>query len=135
MMGSVPPLPPILIWVPVIAVARVVLAIVIRPFLLVCRADVDAESVICFGLGGGQGNQPERCQSQEEKSFHIGKNPTLTYARGSRLIVWVAFWTLPVMTSMRSPLKIHCIRLSQAMAPRQAKVLQGVILQRGIGTK
>jgi hypothetical protein len=46
-MVSVPPLPPILIRVPVIAVAWVVLAIVIRPVLLVGRADVDAKAVIC----------------------------------------------------------------------------------------
>jgi hypothetical protein len=70
MMVSVPPLPPILIWVPIIAVARVVLAIVIRPFLLVCRANVNAKTFIRARLGGCHSTQAECRQSKEKKSFH-----------------------------------------------------------------
>ena len=62
MMPTVPPVPTIFVWVTIVAVAWVVLAIVIRPVLWVCGAYVDAEPVICFGLGGCQNNQPERCQ-------------------------------------------------------------------------
>jgi hypothetical protein len=69
MMGSVPPLPPILIWVPMIAVTRVVLAIVIRS--LVSRANVNAKSFIRVRLGGCHSTQTECRQSKEEKSFHI----------------------------------------------------------------
>jgi hypothetical protein len=55
-------MPTIFVGVTVIAVAWVVLTIVIRPVLWVCRPNVDAEPVICFGLGGCQNKQPERCQ-------------------------------------------------------------------------
>ena len=52
------PVPPIFVRVVVVAVS--VIAIVIRPVLLVARIYVNSESVICFGLDWCQSNQPER---------------------------------------------------------------------------
>ena len=69
MMPLVPAAPPIFVRVPVVSVARVVIAVVIRS--LVSRADVNAEAFIRFGSGWCQTNQSECCQSQKEKSFHI----------------------------------------------------------------
>jgi len=72
MMVPVPPLPfvpPIFVRVVVITVA--IPAIVIRSVLWVPRPDVNAKPIICFRLGGCQGNQSERRQPQEKISFHI----------------------------------------------------------------
>jgi len=67
MMVAVPPMPPILIWVPIIPVARVVLAIIIRS--LVSRADVNAKAFICLRLGWRHSDQAEPCQSQRKNLF------------------------------------------------------------------
>jgi hypothetical protein len=69
MMVPVPLLPPIFVRVTVVAVS--VVTIVIRSVLWVSGANVNAKPIICFGLGGCQGNQSECCQTQEEKSFHM----------------------------------------------------------------
>lgn len=69
MMVPVPPLPLIFIRMAIVAVS--VLAIVIGPVLLVSRISVHTEPLICFGLAGCESKQTERCQSQEEISFHM----------------------------------------------------------------
>jgi hypothetical protein len=69
MMVSVPPLPPVFVGVTVVAVA--VVAVVVMSVWLVSGANVNAKPVVCFGLGGYQGNQPERRQTQKEISFHM----------------------------------------------------------------
>ena len=67
--AMMPAAPPIFVGVTVMAVARVVLAIVIRS--LVSRTNVNAEAFIRFRLGGYRSNQPDCCQSQKKDSFHI----------------------------------------------------------------
>jgi hypothetical protein len=62
MMRLVPAAPPIFVRVPVVSVARVVFAIVIRS--LVSRAYVNTEAFIRFGSSWCQSNQSESCQSQ-----------------------------------------------------------------------
>jgi hypothetical protein len=62
-------MPPIFIRVTMVAVA--VVAVIERPVLLVSGVNVDAEPIVCFGIGRCRGNQPERCYTQEEISFHI----------------------------------------------------------------
>ena len=49
-MVPVPPLPPIFVGVTII-VAIAVPVIVVRSFLLVSGVNVNAESIVCFGLG------------------------------------------------------------------------------------
>ena len=60
---------------PMMAVVSVI--IIIRPVLLVSRADINAEPFICFGLGWCDSKEPECCQSHEEKSFHMRPFPVL----------------------------------------------------------
>jgi hypothetical protein len=69
MMVPVPPLPSIFVRVLVVAVA--ITAIVIRSVLWVFGANVNAKAIVCFGLGGYHGSQPERRQPNEEISFHM----------------------------------------------------------------
>jgi len=66
MIGSVPP---ILIWVPVITVGRIIIIAIVIIRSLVSRANVNAEAFIGFGSGGCQHNEPECCQSQEKNSL------------------------------------------------------------------
>ena len=61
--------PPIFVRVTIVAVA--VVAIVIGPVLLVSGVNVNSKSIVCFGFDGRESKQTERCQSQEEISFHI----------------------------------------------------------------
>jgi hypothetical protein len=63
------PLPLVFVGVTVVAVA--VFAVVVRSVWLVSGANVNAKAIVCFGLGGYQGNQPERRQTHEEISFHM----------------------------------------------------------------
>jgi hypothetical protein len=69
MVPMVPAMPPIFIRVTIVAVA--VVAVVERSVLLVSGVNVDAEPIVCFGVGSCRGNQPERRHTQEEISFHI----------------------------------------------------------------
>jgi hypothetical protein len=69
MMVPVPSLPAILVRVAVIAVA--IIPIVIGLVLLVPRIHVNSKSIICFGFDGRESKQTERCQAQQEISFHI----------------------------------------------------------------
>jgi hypothetical protein len=69
MMVPVPAMPPIFIRVTIGAIAVVV--VVERSVLLVSGVNVDAEPIVCFGVGRCRSNQPERGHTQEEISFHI----------------------------------------------------------------
>jgi hypothetical protein len=69
MVVPVPAMPPIFIRVTIVAVA--VVAVVERSVLLVSGVNVDAEPIVCFGVGSCRGNQPERRHTQEGISFHI----------------------------------------------------------------
>ncbi len=69
MMVPVPAVPPIFVRVTIVAVS--VVTIVIGPDLLVTRAHVNSKSIICFGFSGCESERSERCQSQEEISFHM----------------------------------------------------------------
>ena len=69
MMVAVPAVPPIFIRVMVVAVA--VVAVVVRSVLVVSGANVNAESIVCFGFRGCCGNEPERRQTQKKISFHM----------------------------------------------------------------
>ena len=40
-------------------------------FLLVSWVNVNAKSIVCFGFGRCQGNQPERRQTEKKTSFHL----------------------------------------------------------------
>ena len=72
MMIPVPSLPLVpTIFVRVMVVAVSVVAIVIGPVFLVARIYVNSKSIICFGFDGRESKQTERCQAQEEISFHI----------------------------------------------------------------
>jgi hypothetical protein len=55
------PVPPVFLGVMVVSIA--VVAVVVRSVLLVSGVNVNAESIVCFGLGRYQGQQPERRQT------------------------------------------------------------------------
>jgi hypothetical protein len=55
------PVPAIFVRVTIMAVA--VSVVIVRSVLLVSGVDVNAESVVCFGLGKCHGHQPERRQT------------------------------------------------------------------------
>ena len=61
MMVPMPAVPPIFVRVTIVAVS--VVTVVIGSVLLVSGVNVNAEPIVCFGLGGYQGNQPERRQT------------------------------------------------------------------------
>src|ERR1700676_642758 len=67
MMVTVPAVPPIFIRVTIMAVA--VSVVIVRSVLLVSEVNVNAEPIVCFGIGRCQGNQSERRQTQKEISF------------------------------------------------------------------
>ena len=67
MVVPVPAMPPIFIGVAIGAIAVVV---VVERSVLVSGVNVDAEPIVCFGVGRCRSNQPERGHTQEI-SFHI----------------------------------------------------------------
>jgi len=69
MMVPMPAVPPIFVRVTIVAVS--VVTVVIGSVLLVSGVNVNAEPIVCFGIGRCQGNQSERRQTQKEISFHM----------------------------------------------------------------